>query len=272
MKTWIVLCWLGLTVAGDCLAGGAMFMRPKEFFNTKPERELASAISWNRTGKIEKLLAEGVDVNCRGKDGMTPLIWALVKQEKKSYEFLLKHGANPNLQVVQGESAVSFAAIMKDSDYLRLVLEHGGDPNLVNPKTGDVPIHDAIMNLRKENIDLLIEHGTNLNFQDRTGQTPLMTAASLNQYDVVYKMIKAGADIWIKDNFDCTVTFTIEQHPMDPEHELYMWRNKVVELLREQGMDVRPWTPENGPGRKLKKKTAEELDPRKFKKENTVIP
>jgi len=254
MKIWILLSWLGLAIAGECLAGGAMFMSSKEFFFTKPEQELASAIAWNRTGKIEKLLADGVDVNCRGKDDVTPLIWAVVKQKKKSFEFLLEHGADPNLQVVQGASAVSFAAIMEDSDYLRLVLEHGGNPHLVNPKTGETPIYEAIRNLRRDNIDILIQHRANLNFQDRTGKTPLMRVSDLNQYDIAYKMIKAGADIWATNNFGNTMVSSIEQNPMDPEHELYRWRNKVVELLREQGMDVRPWTPENGPGRKLKGK------------------
>ncbi|RKX40217.1 MAG: hypothetical protein DRP64_13000 [Verrucomicrobia bacterium] len=253
MKTAVLSLLLAMCMMCGCFAGGTKFMRAKEFFHTKPEQELASAIAWNRTGKIEKLLSEGVDVNCRGKDGITPLIWATVKQKKKSFKYLLEHGADPNLQVRLGESAISFAAIMKDSDYLRLVLEHGGNPNLVNPETGDVPIHDSIMNLRKDNIDLLIQHGANLNFQDPVGgETHLMTAASLKQYDVVYKMIKAGADIWIEESSGETVAFGIEQFPMDPEHELYEWRNKVVELLREQGMDVRPWTPEKGPGRELK--------------------
>jgi len=73
------------------------------------------------------------------------------------------------------------------------------------------------------------------------------------EYDVVYKMIKTGADIWLKESSGETIAFDIEQCPMDPNHELYKWRNKVVDLLREQGMDVRPWTPEHGPGRELKR-------------------
>ena len=255
MKKLAVFLLLFTGVVGEAFAGarlGVFMMKAKEFFFTKPEQELASAIVWNRTGKIEKLLSEGVDVNCRGKDGITPLIWAAIKQKKKSYEFLLKHGAYPNLQIRQGGSAILLASIMMDSDYLQIALEHGGNPNLVDPETGDTPIYEAMKNLREKNIDLLIKHGANLNFQDRTGCTPPMDAASVKRYDLVFKMLKAGANPTIKNNWDKTIVWYIEQLPMDPEHELYRWRNKVVELLREQGMDVRPWTPENGPGRELK--------------------
>ena len=202
---------------------------------------------------IEKLLSEGVDVNCRGKDGITPLIWATIKQKKKSYQFLLEHGADPNLQVRQGGSAIFLAAIMEDSDYLRLALEHGGNPDLVDTETGKTPLYEAVSNRRKKNIDLLIQYGANLNFKRRiTGRTPLMIAAGMNQYDEVYKMIKADADIKVKSSSGSTIAFYIEQFPTDPEHEQYQWRSKVIELLREQGMDVRPWAPEKGPGRELK--------------------
>lgn len=160
-------------------------MTPEKFFFTKPEQKLASAIAWGRIGTIDKLLEEGVNINCLGKDDITPLIRAVVKKEKKSFEYLLEQGANPNLQVVQGESVMSFAAMMEDSDYLKAALEHGGNPSLVNPETGEPPIFEAIFNFRKENIDLLIKYEADLNFQDSVGKTPMGRAIDFNSLPLI---------------------------------------------------------------------------------------
>ena len=265
MKKRILTILLLILMTNGAFAGsflGMFMMRPKEFFFTKPDQELASAISWNRTGKIEKLLSKGVDVNCRGKDGITPLMWALIKGKKKSYRFLLEHGANPNLRVRQGGSTISLAAIMKDSDYLRLALKHGGDPNFVDTESDQVLIIDAIMNRRKENVDLLIQHGADLNFRcEKINEFPLMDAAMLSEWDLVHKMIMAGADIHQKDAWGHTIVFEIEQYPAWDEDQLE-WREKVIEYIRAQGVDVRPWTLANGPGREKWKK--KEIDYEKF--------
>jgi len=234
------------------------FMRAGDYFEPGLPVEMARAAARGDAAKVSELVKKGADVNEPGRDGMTLLMWAFLKQNKTGFRALLENGADANLitERAGGEtvSVIHFAAIMERTDYLQLLVENGGDPNLVHPETGKTPIYEAIGNLRKDNIDLLIRYGANLNFQDRTGQTPLIDASNLNQYDVVYKMVKAGADIWIADNFGETIAYNIEQRPMNPEHELYTWRNKVVDLLREQGMEVLPWTPEKGPGRKLKGK------------------
>jgi hypothetical protein len=234
------------------------FMRAGDYFESELQVDLAQAAASGNVSKIEKLVKKGADVNAQGRDGMTPLFWALIKQNKKGFQALLEQGADPNVITTRenGEKAsiLHFAAIMDDSDYLRLMLEHGANANVVDADTGETPIYEAIANFRKSNIDLLIAHGANLNFKDRTGQTPVMDAASLKQYDVVYAMIKAGADPKIKDNWDYTVAWFIEQNPIYPEDESYSWRNKVTGMLRERGMEVLPWTPEKGPGRPLKGK------------------
>ena len=66
----------------------------------------------------------------------------------------------------------------------------------------------------------------------------MMRAANLNCYDIVYEMLKSGADPSVKDNWGNTLVYFITDHSFDPKHELYQWRARVIGLLKERGMKV----------------------------------
>lgn len=239
MRALIFLSWIACTVA-VCRAADSGFAKMKvgEFFSPGPYTELAEAAARGNGQKIAELIERGVDVNVTGKDGVTPLLWALLKGSKPGFKQLLERGANPNLQIKHGDSVLAFAAMERDSEFLRLALKHGGDPNLINPRTGKTPLFDSLDHLRFNNISVLIEGGADLNFRDKTGVTPVMQAAALNQYQVVHAMLKAGADPTIKNNFGNTIAFYLKTGNLDPKHELYQWRAKVAALLEERGMKV----------------------------------
>lgn len=213
-------------------------MNAADIFPAGPAAAVAEAAARGQIDKVKQLLESGTDINVRGRDGATPLLWALLKGNKAGFRFLLERGADANLQVKQGNSVMSFAAMHEDSRFLELALKHGGDPNLVDPETAKPPIFVSIENLRMDNIRLLIDGGGNLNFKDRTGSTPLMRAANLNRYDVVYQMLKAGADPMIKNNWGNALPYFIKDGNVNPKHELYQWRAKVIELLKERGIRV----------------------------------
>lgn len=213
-------------------------MKASDFFASAPAIALVEAAARGKTGRIDELLAQGLDVNTTGKDGITPLIWALIKDNKTGFRHLMVKGAKPNLQVIQGESALSFAAINSDPDFLRIVLKHGGNPNLVNPRTNQTPIYDSMDHRRFENVSVLIKGGADLSFRNRSGVTPLMCAAETNQYQVVFEMLNAGADPKIKNVWGNDLLYFIKNRNLDPNHELYRWRAKVIELLKERGVSV----------------------------------
>jgi ankyrin repeat protein len=198
----------------------------------------AEAAARGQTERAKQLLETGADINVRGKDGATPLLWTLLKGNKTGFRFLLERGADANLQVKQGNSVMSFAAMHEDPEFLTLALKYGGDPNLVDPVTAKTPIFESITNMRMHNIRLLIKAGANLNFRDRTGSTPMMQAAGINQYQVVHAMLQAGADPKVKNNWGNTITYFVKESNMNPKHELYQWRAKVIELLKERGIKV----------------------------------
>jgi uncharacterized protein len=237
--TLILIATLGLVAchsnpAADRLAG----MRAADLFTDAREVALVEAVGRGNVVKIGQLLDQGVDKNTRGREGVTPLIWALIKQNKAGYKYLLEQGADPNLQIEQGDSAVSFAAIHEDVDFLALALRYGGNANVVDPHTGKTPIYDSIDHRRTDSVRLLIRNGADLNFKDRTGVTPLMHAAGVIQYELAYEMLKAGADPSITNNWGNTVVWSVKTRNVDPKSEVYLWRAKVIELLEARGMQL----------------------------------
>jgi len=218
-------------------------MNPSEFYTDKKTIALVRAAAKGDVKRIDALVAEGVDVNARGKDGFTPILGAMMRLNLTGVTRLLYHGANPNLPFLRGHSVIELAAQIDDPRFLQVMLENGGDPNYVNPKNGFSLLHEAINSFRLRNVELLAEHGANLDVQDLNGYPPTIFAADVNQYHIVYYLFQHGADYSIKDHFGKTIVWSIETGGIDPNSEAYQWRSKVVQFLRNHGVTVHPFEP-----------------------------
>ena len=104
----------------SCQAAGIALSKVKanDLFSSAREVAFAEAAARGQTGWLKELLDQGVDVNARGKDGVTPLLWALAQGGKPGFKYLLEHGANPNLQAERGDSAMLLGAMHEDPEYL----------------------------------------------------------------------------------------------------------------------------------------------------------
>lgn len=227
----------------SCVSVGAP--PASKFFLDPQVRCLAEAAASGDTTELSRLVSAGVSVNAMGRGQVTPLLWALLHQNKKGLAFLLVHGADPNVQLtedfdellIEGVSTMSYAAQHKDSWYLKEVLAHGGNANLVNPIRSQTPIMAAIGSMRPENVKILISAGADLNWQDRDGRTPMMDATILNQYELICAMLDAGADPRLKTRWGTTIVSAIKMIRTDPKSEQWKWRAKVIERLIAQGIN-----------------------------------
>jgi ankyrin repeat protein len=226
------------------LLPGCNKYQPENYFKSIEQVTLAKAILNQNTDEISNLINGGTEIDTRGKNGMTPLMWALLNQKEKSYEFLLKNGADPNIQMNDGDwngqSTTSLSAMSKYPWYLETALMYGGEPNLVNPRKNRTPIFEAIdykdQSWKKkdpsmEKVLLLIKANADLNFQDNYGWTPMMKAAIANRYDIVYTLIENGADPFLETSTGGTILSLINKIRTDPQSELYKWRSKVIEKI-----------------------------------------
>lgn len=182
-------------------------MRAADFFDDSTQRLLAEAVQRGNLEQAMAALAQGADVDAVGREGMTPLFWALAKQNIEGFRFLLAEGANPNIVVdlprnFQDRQAGSMeiAAQLDDPAYLRSLLEHGGDPNTIVNRFGNIPLlYRAIMSRRPDNVLLLLEFGADIDYRDSSGQTPLIKATNATMYEIALLLLREGADPTIKD-------------------------------------------------------------------------
>jgi ankyrin repeat protein len=197
---------------------------------------------------IDELVKQGVDVNAKGRYGVTPLLRCFWAQNKKGYSKLLALKADPNALDERGESVMHKAALADDPYWLDQALKHGGNPNLVNKGSkhnpGETPIFYAILEQRIENANLLITAGADIHHKNEKGFFPLMRAVKRPAYPIAYALLEAGADYKAKEPFggvnavewisgrnldDIPSRFVKEQGP---------WFLKTVEWLRNKGEKI----------------------------------
>jgi len=213
-------------------------------FADRKVAELAIAAAEGNTKTIDRLLAEGAKINATGQYGQTPLFWSLYAHNKTGFQHLLEHGADPNAHDQNGDGVMHLAAEDEDSDYLRLALAQKGDPNLRDTRgVFPTPIFRALQPLRSDNLKLLIASGADMNYRDASEQTPMMSAANANQYEKVYVLLVAGADYMKKNVWGNTIVRNIEHNGFDKSTDVGGWRDKVIDFLRQRGVEVHPRNP-----------------------------
>ncbi len=155
------------------------------------------AIREGDSAESQAMISAGADVNTSDSTGSTALCVAIDAGDKDTFRKLLKKGASPNLCDDVGTSAIHLAAEQQDIFWLEVVLKNEGNPNL--PNTGnsvfpnDTPIFYAIYKQRSENVLLLMAAGADVNHVDGNHNTPLYACMKVGMYDLMMKMIAAGA-------------------------------------------------------------------------------
>jgi len=195
-------------------------MNASEYFESQAQIDLVKASERGDAEGISRAIDQGADVNKVGKQGMTPLFWALAKQNMEGFRLLLGHGADPHVVVELPEDfqashagAVEMASKLEDSRYLRELLEHGADPNMIiNEESRQTPIYLAIMHRRLDNIKVLIEYGADLGHQDATLHTPLMRALSARMFENALILLCAGSDPTIPNRWGNDAADMVRQY------------------------------------------------------------
>ena len=231
--------------------------KAEEFFDDSKVIALCKAIEAKDLDEIDRLVADGADVNAKGKGNMTPLLWAFPENKPEVFKRILEHGADPNVEVTSdfntrmsgilpGDSALHLAAGTAFPNYFKYVMQHGGDPNLIcRIEWKQSPLITVITGScpnKKEAIQLLIDAGADLDYVSTTGSTALRRAVTRGgQYNIALQLLKAGASFNI-----CAIDGGTVIHMVLREEKLlpqvseqqkkdYM---ELFELLKAKGADI----------------------------------
>ena len=205
--------------------------RAEEFFDDPKVVALCKAIEARDLEEIDRLVAEGTDVNAKGKDNMTPLLWVFPgdhwalqgdmpesSSSQALFKRLLEYGADPNVEVTSnfntkkssipgyyinpGDSVLHLVAEAEHPNYFEYAMQHGGDPNLIRAN-GSSPLITVIggRSLNKtEAAQLLVDAGADLDYKNDRGDGFDHTALELSlllgfpdDCDVALLLLKSGA-------------------------------------------------------------------------------
>ena len=232
-----------LAVAGALLvgmnAGCAIdpYLKSADHYFTTPETVAAArAIRGGNARRLERMIARGLDVSARGREGMDLLKWSMGRFCLECFETLLEHGADierPPAGEYTGKieqlwlmPVMELAATINNPAYLAALLRHGGDPNAFDVYGSVQIINEAIMHDRMENVRLLVEEGADINARaPGSMRTPLHTAVTVNLYEIAYYLLEQGANPMLQDKVGDSVI-----------DEIKMWGPPGVE-----GSKVRDW-------------------------------
>ena len=196
-------------------------LKEPDFSDNPKAAKLCKAITKKNVAEMERLIADGAEVNAVSKDGITPLFFAFhFPRDPRPFACLLEHGADPNLPVnptciddlmISSLSGASAVHLVAHGDYNRLfktVFEHGGDANLRRDVSlgqfSTTPFlmirHDAPDAV--ERMEFLVQCGANLNDRFASGATKLIQSTNMNaagqHYDqscrLALALLNAGAD------------------------------------------------------------------------------
>lgn len=83
------------------------------------------AIFYSNNELIELLVRRGVDINSKGKNGVTPLFYAVVNLwvKTQAVQCLLNNGADMNMRLANGKAPLDLAKEMNRPDVVSL-FEH----------------------------------------------------------------------------------------------------------------------------------------------------
>lgn len=150
---------------------------------------------------VESLISEGVNLGSRDNGSRTALHYASMEQSHgPDIMTLLLNAAGKaiiNLRDDNGQTALHYAAERNLADSIQILVDHGGDINATD-NYGFSPLHWAVVAVAERKsaaISLLLTMGADINSTSADGRSALAWAACLGRYYNVALLIESGASM-----------------------------------------------------------------------------
>jgi hypothetical protein len=197
--------------------------------NRNLDTALFEASERGDTGRMERLIVEGADVNAQLQGDGTPLIAAARNGHEAAVLLLLNRGADINLPVSGDGNPLIVAAQNKHLLTVRLLLDRGadihkavrGDGNalIMAARGGSVPV-----------VQLLLDRGANIEQVVPGDENALIEASASGHLPVVKLLVARGASVnarvWVEEQKEWRTPLNMAQR---------RGRTEVVEYLRSAG-------------------------------------
>ncbi|KAI9666521.1 MAG: hypothetical protein M1821_004457 [Bathelium mastoideum] len=176
----------------------------EEFFETREFPPLHKIVlGLNGTDLALHLQLTTSTINDVDADGRTALSWAAARGDDQILLQLLKSGADPNKPAPCGRTPLHWASQSSSMLSIKWLLHYAADVNAVD-KWLRTPLIYASCNHALDDpslIQLIVDTGANLDFQDCRERTALGYAVKHNQPLTCAALLEAGANLNLADNW-----------------------------------------------------------------------
>lgn len=156
------------------------------------------AASEGRVHSCEALVHAGANINA-GKGRRTPLMEAALSGHEIVVILLIFENANLNARDCNGETALLYAVISRKLAICQILLDAGAT---INFRTPEAPLLSACRSNQEEILNLLIQHGAEVDVQDLNGLTPLHHAAQNGSQTACEVLLSANASVDLAATID----------------------------------------------------------------------
>jgi ankyrin repeat protein len=168
--------------------GAHIFHEDEKFIDVSP---FIVAINNNNQPAVELFCDHGADIETRNSKGLTPLLYAALKQFDEICMYLSLRTEQVDLEDRStGFNVFSYYLLMrKDLDRMKQLLYRGADINYVN-YLGLTPLHQAIeKEMNSKIINFLLKNGANPHIEDFKGEDCCEKAQAIPRYSKLKKLV-----------------------------------------------------------------------------------
>jgi hypothetical protein len=144
---------------------------------------------------------EHIDVDERSPTGYTPLMLAAKQGNISMMKLLLDHGADKNARNKYGDSAIHWAADALKFEAVEVLIQSGANLSFENERAIRPPHFDLL--------ELMMKHGANVNATSDSPYTALHLAALNGMMTLMFWLISVNADWNIENECGKTVFQTL---------------------------------------------------------------
>lgn len=179
--------------------------------------DLRDAARKGNSAAVEIFLVRGADLNVKGHNNHTALMWAARRGYSDIVKILLEQGADVKAKNNDGKTALMYAKEQGHAEIIAMLSRAQGakdnNTNLVYAaRKGDV---GAVLDF--------LDQGADINAKDEDGETALIMATKLGHSSVVRILLKKGAAMSVEDSYGWTARMYAEEKGY----------NKIVSLFEE---------------------------------------
>ncbi|WKY04660.1 hypothetical protein Q1695_005572 [Nippostrongylus brasiliensis] len=159
------------------------------------------ASEWSKVSRVDALIRAGAEVDARSKDNATPLHCAAIGGHQLVVKHLLKAGADSNARMRGDFTPLHLAAYNASRPVVQTLVEMGADLEAQDHvlRTPLFLAAESISDNGAFTAEYLVQNNAEVNVVDKNGYSPLHFAAARGLDQVVNVLIDGGADVFKKD-------------------------------------------------------------------------